>query len=58
MDFKEKAALVTGGASGLGEETARQLSKAGAKVAVLDVNIEAATELAKEIGGVDRKSVV
>jgi NAD(P)-dependent dehydrogenase (short-subunit alcohol dehydrogenase family) len=52
MDFKEKAALVTGGASGLGAETARQLSKAGAKVAVLDVNIDAATELAKEIGGV------
>jgi NAD(P)-dependent dehydrogenase (short-subunit alcohol dehydrogenase family) len=52
MNLQGTAALVTGGASGLGAETARQLAKAGAKVAVLDVNIEAGEALAKEIGGV------
>ena len=52
MNLQGIAALVTGGASGLGAETARQLAKAGAKVAVLDVNIEAGEALAREIGGV------
>jgi NAD(P)-dependent dehydrogenase (short-subunit alcohol dehydrogenase family) len=52
MNLQGTAALVTGGASGLGAETARQLAKAGAKVAVLDVNLEAGEALAKEIGGV------
>jgi NAD(P)-dependent dehydrogenase (short-subunit alcohol dehydrogenase family) len=52
MQLEGQAVLVTGGASGLGAETARQLAKAGARVAVLDVNIAAATELADEIGGV------
>ena len=46
------AALVTGGASGLGAETVRQLARAGARVAILDVNIEAAEALARDIGGV------
>ncbi|MES2258311.1 MAG: SDR family NAD(P)-dependent oxidoreductase [Pseudomonadota bacterium] len=52
MQLQDQAALVTGGASGLGAETARQLAAGGAKVAVLDVNIEAAEALAKEIGGI------
>ena len=52
MDVQGQAALVTGGASGLGGETARQLAKAGARVAILDLNIEAAEKLAGEIGGV------
>jgi NAD(P)-dependent dehydrogenase (short-subunit alcohol dehydrogenase family) len=52
MQLQGQAALVTGGASGLGAETARRLALAGAKVAVLDVNIELATELAREIGGI------
>jgi NAD(P)-dependent dehydrogenase (short-subunit alcohol dehydrogenase family) len=51
MDPKGHAAIVTGGASGLGAETARALARAGAKVALLDVNLDAARELAKEIGG-------
>lgn len=46
------AALVTGGGSGLGAETARFLAKAGAKVALLDVNLEHAQKVAKEIDGV------
>ena len=52
MDVRNHAALVTGGASGLGAEAARALAQQGAKVALLDVNLEAARGLAKEIGGV------
>lgn len=52
MDPKGQAAVVTGGASGLGAETARRLAQAGAKVALLDVNIDAAQTVAKEIGGI------
>jgi NAD(P)-dependent dehydrogenase (short-subunit alcohol dehydrogenase family) len=52
MNPQGQAALVTGAASGLGAATARQLAEAGAKVALLDLNIEAARSLAAEIGGV------
>jgi NAD(P)-dependent dehydrogenase (short-subunit alcohol dehydrogenase family) len=51
MNLQGQAALVTGGASGLGAETARQLARAGAKVAILDVNLELGQALAAEIGG-------
>ncbi|MFN8703553.1 MAG: SDR family NAD(P)-dependent oxidoreductase [Rhodospirillales bacterium] len=51
MDIKGQAAIVTGGGSGLGEGTARALAAAGAKVAVLDINHEAAARVAGEIGG-------
>jgi len=46
-----QAAIVTGGASGLGAETARMLVQAGARVAVVDVNMESATLVAAGIGG-------
>jgi NAD(P)-dependent dehydrogenase (short-subunit alcohol dehydrogenase family) len=52
MKIQGQAALVTGGASGLGEATARELARLGAKVAVLDVNLEQAEKVASEIGGV------
>jgi NAD(P)-dependent dehydrogenase (short-subunit alcohol dehydrogenase family) len=52
MDVEGKAALVTGGASGLGEGTARRLAADGAKVAILDMNMDAAEGIAKEIGGI------
>ena len=52
MDPKGQAAIVTGGGSGLGAETATQLAKAGAKVALLDVNVDGAQSVAKEIGGI------
>jgi len=52
MDIKGNAALVTGGASGLGAETARQLAAAGAKVAILDLNEQAGKQLAADISGV------
>jgi NAD(P)-dependent dehydrogenase (short-subunit alcohol dehydrogenase family) len=46
------AAIVTGGASGLGAATGRALAAAGAKVALLDVNEGAASEVARETGGI------
>ncbi|ROZ62754.1 SDR family NAD(P)-dependent oxidoreductase [Ramlibacter sp. WS9] len=52
MKIEGQAALVTGGASGLGEATARELARLGAKVAVLDVNLELAEKVAADIGGV------
>jgi NAD(P)-dependent dehydrogenase (short-subunit alcohol dehydrogenase family) len=52
MNIQGHAALVTGGASGLGEATARALAAAGAKVAVLDVNHALAEKVAAEINGV------
>ncbi len=51
MDVQGKAAIVTGGASGLGEATAKALAKAGAKVTVIDLKAEAALKVAGEIGG-------
>ncbi|HYH20802.1 MAG TPA: SDR family NAD(P)-dependent oxidoreductase [Azospirillum sp.] len=52
MDIRGYAAVVTGGGSGLGAATARRLAVAGAKVAVLDVNMDAAQGVAREIGGI------
>jgi NAD(P)-dependent dehydrogenase (short-subunit alcohol dehydrogenase family) len=46
------AALITGGGSGLGAATALKLAKAGAKVAVLDINIAAARAVASDVGGI------
>ena len=51
MDIKGCAAIVTGGASGLGAATAARLAKAGAKVAVLDLNQAEAEKVAQAIGG-------
>jgi NAD(P)-dependent dehydrogenase (short-subunit alcohol dehydrogenase family) len=45
------AALVTGGGSGLGRATAARLAKLGAKVAILDINADAARAAATDIGG-------
>lgn len=44
-------AIVTGGASGLGAATARALAGRGAPVAILDLDVERGTRLAREIGG-------
>ena len=52
MKIQGQAALVTGGGSGLGEATARELARLGAKVAVLDVNLDNARRVADEIGGI------
>ena len=52
MKIQGQAALVTGGGSGLGEATARELARLGAKVAVLDLNLDNAQRVARDIGGV------
>jgi len=51
MKIEGQSALVTGGASGLGEATARELARLGARVAVLDRNLAQAQKVAAEIGG-------
>jgi len=51
MDLDRVSVIVTGGASGLGEATARRLAAAGATVVAMDLNAEAGEALASEIGG-------
>lgn len=46
------AAIVTGGASGLGEASARAIAAAGARVAILDLQPDRGEQVAREIGGV------
>jgi len=48
---QDRVALVTGGAQGIGAEVARRLAAGGAKVAVLDLNEDAAGAVAGEFGG-------
>lgn len=50
MDFTDKIAIVTGGASGMGAATARELAVAGARVTIVDKNVVLATAFAEEIG--------
>ncbi|MDZ7678591.1 MAG: SDR family NAD(P)-dependent oxidoreductase [Acidimicrobiales bacterium] len=52
MDLNGASALVTGGASGLGESTARRLADRGARVVIVDMNAEAGEAVANDIGGV------
>jgi NAD(P)-dependent dehydrogenase (short-subunit alcohol dehydrogenase family) len=51
MDIKGHVAAVTGGASGLGEATARKLAAAGARVAIIDRDEARAKIVAGELGG-------
>jgi len=51
MELNGAGALVAGGASGLGEATARQLAARGARVTIADLNEERGTALADELGG-------
>lgn len=52
MELKGLTAVVTGGASGLGEACARALAAQDVKVAIFDLNAEKGTALASEMGGV------
>ncbi len=52
MDFQGASAVVTGGASGIGAASARQLAALGAAVVIADLNAEKGEALAEEIGGV------
>ena len=51
MDIANKVFIVTGGASGLGEGTARMLAREGATVVIADMQAEKGQALAQELGG-------
>lgn len=51
MQIATQSALVAGGGSGIGAAVARHLAEQGAKVALLDVNLDAAKSVAREFGG-------
>ena len=50
MEIKNKTIVVTGGASGLGEATARSFLKAGANVVIFDLNDDNANKIISELG--------
>ena len=52
MDIAGKVFIVTGGASGLGEGSARMLAREGGKVVIADLQVDKGEALAKELGGV------
>ena len=58
MEIQGKSFIVTGGASGLGEGTARMLAANGGKVVIADMNEERGQQVAQEIGGVFVKANV
>ncbi|MFZ9037756.1 MAG: SDR family NAD(P)-dependent oxidoreductase [Gammaproteobacteria bacterium] len=53
MDFAGRTALVTGGASGIGFAVARQLAELGAKIAIADIDIDAAQAAASRLPGAE-----
>ncbi|WP_204114068.1 SDR family NAD(P)-dependent oxidoreductase [Shimia biformata] len=58
MKLDTTCAVITGGASGLGEATARHFAANGAKVALFDLNEEAGQKVAAELGGTFHKTDV
>src|SRR5690606_40469208 len=58
MDVNGSAAIISGGASGLGEATARELARAGATVVIADLNEDRGKSVADELGGVFVKTDV
>ena len=57
MNLKDKNAIVTGSAQGIGKSIALELAKAGANIVVSDVNLEEAEKTAKEIEALGRKAI-
>ena len=51
IDLNGSSSLVTGGASGIGEASARQLAAAGSRVVIADLNEERGQVVASELGG-------
>ena len=52
MELSNTSAIITGGASGLGESTARELAKRGVRVVLADLNAERGEALASELNGI------
>ncbi len=57
MELKDKVAIVTGAAQGIGRAIAILLAKNGAHITISDVNMEAATKMAEEIESLGRRAV-
>lgn len=55
--LKDKVIIVTGGAGGIGSATCKRLAEEGAKVAVFDMNLDAAQTLAKQIQSADGQAI-
>ena len=51
MSLEGSSSIITGGASGIGEASARQLADAGSRVVVADLNEERGNAVASELGG-------
>lgn len=57
MDFRGKVAIVTGGASGIGRATVLKLAQLGARVSVVDINIDQARKVVAEVEGMGGKAI-
>lgn len=57
MRLKDKVALITGGARGIGQAIAMTFAKEGADIVIADINLEIAVKTASEIEGLGRKAL-
>lgn len=57
MELEGKVAIVTGAGQGIGKGIALKLAREGANLAVVDLNLETASETAREIEGLGRKAI-
>lgn len=58
MRLQDKVALITGGGSGIGAATVLRFAEEGARLAIADVNVEAANQVADQVRGMNRPAVV